>query len=61
MVAKTECCGWDVWGELSGIGSDSRRDATLEWAVKLDDRTARKPDPVRDESARTTRDAHEDR
>lgn len=33
MTGKTECCGWDVWGELAGIGQDRRRHAVAEQPV----------------------------
>ena len=23
MIMKSECCGWDVWGEMTGIVSES--------------------------------------
>ncbi len=34
MAWKTECCGWDVWGELAGIGPNGHPHAVLEWPAE---------------------------
>jgi hypothetical protein len=39
MLSKTGCCGWDVWGELAGIGQDGHRRTAGEWPVLSDERT----------------------
>ena len=38
MAWKTECCGWDVWGELAGIGPDGHPAAVLEWPAETGDK-----------------------
>jgi len=47
MAWKTECCGWDVWGELAGIGSDGHPHAVLEWFPETGNkRTAARADDI---------------
>jgi hypothetical protein len=59
MTEKTDCCGWDVWGELAGIGPDGHRHAASEWSVQPDNRMAVfAQDPKPGTRARTAGDTH---
>jgi hypothetical protein len=51
MAWKTECCGWDVWGELAGIGPNGHPAAVLEWPTK----TGNKPTVARADDIQTVR------
>jgi len=51
MAWKTECCGWDVWGELAGIGPNGHPPAVLEWPTK----TGNKPTVARADDIQTVR------
>ena len=45
MITKSECCGWDVWGDLAGIGPDSGHHGVPEWVT---DAPVRRPDSSTD-------------
>lgn len=64
MAWKTECCGWDVWGELAGIGPDGHPPAVLELPTESGNKptVARADDSGRPQRAQSTRGVrHEDR
>lgn len=63
MSVDTECCGWDAWGELAGMGSTRPRSvAAAQWSDEPGRETQAQAanEPVEQDS-RTVRETHEDR
>ena len=63
MSVDTECCGWDAWGELAGMGSTGVRSIVApEWSGEPGQEV---PPPAekkaREQGSRAVREPHEDR
>ena len=64
MSVETECCGWDAWGELAGMGPTGVRSVGgHEWRGEpgQESLALKEKEATEQQDIRTVRERHEDR